>query len=94
VRRERRRNRHARGAGAGLVDEARRGAARKDGHSATVYFAAQPQYLLEPLPAAGKFACRVTQTINGKRLDGKGTFLTREEALRGGLEELRTALGW
>ncbi len=66
----------------------------KDGHSCTVYFAAQPQYLLEPLPAGGKFACRVTQTINGKRLEEKGTFLTREEALRGGLEELRATLGW
>jgi hypothetical protein len=66
----------------------------KDGHSCTVYFAGQPQYLLEPVPAAGRFACRVTQTINGRRLEGKETFKTREEALQGGLEDLRNALGW
>ncbi len=66
----------------------------KDGHTWTVYFAGLPQYLLEPLPAAGKFICRVTQTINGKRLEGKGTYATREEALNGGLADLRNALGW
>jgi len=66
----------------------------KDNHTWTVYFAGQPQYLLEPLPAAGKFSCRVTQTINGKRLEGKGIYATREDALQGGLTDLRNALGW
>jgi hypothetical protein len=66
----------------------------KDNHTWTVYFAGLPQYLLEPLPAAGKVSCRVTQMINGKRLDGKGTYATREEALQGGLSDLRNALGW
>jgi hypothetical protein len=68
--------------------------ASKDGHSWTVVFAAQPQYLLEPLPAKGKYSCRVTQTINGKRLDRGGVWDTREAALEGGLADLRDALGW
>jgi hypothetical protein len=68
--------------------------ASKDGHSWSVYFAGQPQYLLEPLPAKGKFACRVTQTINGKRLDQGGIWASRQEALQGGLSDLQQALGW
>ena len=66
----------------------------KDGRSASVYFAGQLQYVLVPLPAKGKFACRVSETINGKRLDGTGTYASAEDALRGGLEDLRQALGW
>ena len=66
----------------------------KDGHSWMVWFAGQPQYLLEPLPAKGQFACRVTQTINGKRLDRGDVWGTRDEALQGGLADLREALGW
>ena len=66
----------------------------KDGHTWTVSFAGQPQYLLEPLPAEGKFVCRVTQTVNGKRLESKKTYATREDALNGGFDDLRSALGW
>jgi hypothetical protein len=66
----------------------------KEGRSASVYFAGQLQYVLMPVPAKGKFACRVTETINGKRLDGGGTYASMEDALRGGLEDLRKALGW
>ena len=66
----------------------------KDNHTWTAYFAGLPQYLLEPLPAAGKFGCRVTQMINGRRLDGKGVYASRDEALKGGLDDLRNALGW
>ena len=47
-----------------------------------------------PIPAGGKYACRVAQSINGKRLDAGATFATRDEALRGGLDDLRKALGW
>jgi hypothetical protein len=68
--------------------------ASKDGHSATVYCRSEPQYLLMPIPAGGKYACRVSQTVNGKRLDGGATFGTSDEALRGGLEDLRKTLGW
>jgi hypothetical protein len=66
----------------------------KDGHTWMVFFFNQPQYLLEPLPAAGKFSCRVSQTVNGKRLEGKGVYTGRDEAVQGGLEDLRNVLGW
>jgi hypothetical protein len=66
----------------------------KDGRSATVYFAGQIQYVLVPVPAQGAFSCRVTETINGKRLEGPKTYPTPEDALRGGLDDLRNALGW
>ncbi len=59
-----------------------------------VCFDGAPQYELTPIPAAGKFACEIRQTINGKRLDGTGTYPTRDDAIRGGLENLRDALGW
>jgi hypothetical protein len=66
----------------------------KGEHSASVYFAGQLQYVLIPVPTQGKFSCRVAQTINGKRLENPTIYATVEEALRGGLEDLRKALGW
>ena len=65
-----------------------------DGRSGSVYFAGQLQYVLMPLPTKGKFACRISETINGRRLDGDAIYPTNEDALRGGLEELRAKLGW
>jgi hypothetical protein len=65
-----------------------------DGQSWLVMLGSEPQYLLTPVPLAGKFGCAVTQTINGKRLDGGGTYSSIEEAVRGGLEDLRKAVGW
>jgi hypothetical protein len=59
-----------------------------------VYFDGQPQYALALVPVGGKHGCRVTQTINGKRLTTEGTHATQTEALQSGLEQLRTALGW
>jgi hypothetical protein len=54
-----------------------------------------PQYKLEVRPAAGTFACAVSNTVNGKRLDDpKATYADAPGALAGGLEQLRTALGW
>ena len=47
-----------------------------------------------PIPAGGKHACRVSQTVNGRRLDVGATFPTTEDAVRGGLEDLRKTLGW
>ena len=37
---------------------------------------------------------RVSQTVNGKRLDRPTTYATREDALQGGLNDLRDFLGW
>jgi hypothetical protein len=68
--------------------------ASKDGQSWTVYFAGEPQYLLLPVPADGQLYCRLTQTVNGKRLDAPNVYPTLEEATRGGLDDLRKALGW
>jgi hypothetical protein len=66
----------------------------QDGRSWLVYLDGGPQYLLMAVPAGGKFGCRVSQTVNGKRLDGAATYPTLEDAARGGLEDLRQALGW
>jgi hypothetical protein len=65
-----------------------------DGQMYLVMLDREPQYLLVPIPLAGKLGCSVTQTINGRRLDGGGTYPTIEDAVRGGLEDLRQALGW
>ncbi len=55
----------------------------------------QPLYKLEVRPATGKFACAVSNTVNGKRLDdAKITYPTATDAVVGGLEQLRNALGW
>jgi hypothetical protein len=64
------------------------------GQSWLVFLAGEPQYRLAPVPAGGKYSCQVTQTTNGKRLDRGATFPTREDALKGGLEDLRQTLGW
>jgi hypothetical protein len=66
----------------------------RDGHSWTFYLAGQPQFLVEPVPANGKFACRVSLTNNGKRLEKGSVYETSLEAMRGGLDDLRDYLGW
>ena len=63
-------------------------------HSWFVILDNEPQYRLMPVPAAGKYSCQVVQTVNGRRLDSGGTYPSAEDAVRGGLEELRKALGW
>ena len=68
--------------------------AGKDGRSCTVHFAGQLQYILVPIPAKGRHACRITETINGRRLESGKTYATIEEAFTGGLEDLREKLGW
>ena len=65
-----------------------------DGHSWLVMFEGGPQYLLTPIPASGKYYCQVLQTINGKHLESSGTYPSADEALAGGLEDLRKSLGW
>lgn len=64
------------------------------GNSWYLVFNDRPQYALQPTPAGGKYTCRVTQANSGKRLDKGTVFPSAEDAVRGGLEELRQALGW
>src|SRR5262249_32599477 len=66
----------------------------KDRHSWLVYLGKEPQYLLLAVPVRGKYGCRISQTVNGKRRDGPDGCQTSDEALRGGLDQLRKALGW
>ena len=54
----------------------------------------QPSYRLEVCPAQGQHICSVVQTNNGKRLDDATTYATVGGAMMGGLEQLRTKLGW
>lgn len=65
-----------------------------DGHSWFVIFGVGPQYELTPVPVKGKFGCEIRQTVNGKRLDKGTVYASEDAAQRGGLEELRQALGW
>lgn len=75
-----------------------RGGALKPGvrpETTFVMLEGNPQYKLEVRPAGGKFACAVSGTVNGKRLDDpKTTYPDAPAALAGGLDQLRNALGW
>jgi hypothetical protein len=66
----------------------------KDCLSASVYFAGQLQYVLVPVPAKGKHACCITETVNGRQIGSGGVWDTRQAAFQGGLAELRASLGW
>ena len=65
-----------------------------DGQSYAVYFGPEPEYVLHPFPVQGRYGCRVKQTINGKHLESGTAHATPDDAVRGGLEDLRNALGW
>ncbi len=65
-----------------------------DGNRWFVLFAGQPNYSLAVVPVAGKLGCAIRQTINGQRIESAATFATADEALTGGLNDLRKALGW
>jgi hypothetical protein len=66
----------------------------KDHRFWVVYLNKEPQYLIRPVPASGKHAVEVEQSNNGKRLEGKQVYATEDDAIRGGLEDLRKVLGW
>jgi hypothetical protein len=74
----------------------RDGALKLGSDAATWYIllSGQPHYALTAAPTAGKFACHIKQTVNGQRLGVGSVYASADEALRGGLEELRLALGW
>ena len=65
-----------------------------DGATWFVLVGEQPNYSLRPVPIEGKIGCAIRQTINGRRIASSATFPTEDEALRGGLEDLRVDLGW
>lgn len=75
-----------------------RGGALKPGvrpETTFVMLNGDPLYKLEVRPAAGKFACAVSDTVSGKRHDDpKATYADAPAALAGGLDQLRNALGW
>jgi hypothetical protein len=75
-----------------------RGGALKPGvrpETTFVMLEGAPFYKLEVRPAGGKFACAVSNTVNGKRLDDpKATYPDASTALAGGLDQLRNSLGW
>ena len=76
---------------------ARRDGSVRPGQEASTFLVivnGEPLYRLFATPASGQFTCVVTQTNNGKRLDGGRLYSTIEAALAGGLEELREKLGW
>jgi len=68
--------------------------ANPDGLSYAVYFGPELEYLLGVFPIKGQHSCRVKQTINGKPLESGTPHPTADDAVRGGLEDLRQALGW
>jgi hypothetical protein len=59
-----------------------------------VTIAGQPQYRLDARPAKNQFACTVVQTVNGRAIDLKEGYPTREAALTGGLLQLKEKMGW
>ena len=65
-----------------------------DGLTVYVCLEKEPQYELVPVPVKGRHGCRITQTVNGKPIPCAAVCATVDEALRGGLEDLRKALGW
>jgi hypothetical protein len=60
-----------------------------------VWLENQPFYRLEVRPAWNRYSCAVVDLTNGQNVeDPRSVYATPEEALRGGLEQLRTRLGW
>ena len=64
------------------------------GQSYAVYFGSNLEYVLNIVPVEGQYSCKVKQTINGRHLESGTAYPTVEEALHGGLEDLRRTLGW
>ena len=68
--------------------------ANPGGEHYAVYFGRELEYLLHVYPVQGRYSCRVKQSVNGKHLESGAAHATRDAALRGGLDDLRKALGW
>ena len=65
-----------------------------DGQRWYVIFEGRPDYSLSAVPVHAAFGCAIRQTVNGRRIECAEVFPSQEEAIRGGLESLRKALGW
>jgi hypothetical protein len=65
-----------------------------DGRTWIAFVGGAPLYKVAPAPAKGRFECMILQAENGKRIDKGQTYASADEAVRGGLEELRAHLGW
>jgi hypothetical protein len=64
-------------------------------HILFVALSGRPQYRLEVRPARGQYACLVAQTTNGKLIDdAAAVYPTPDAAFTGGLERLKSRLGW
>jgi hypothetical protein len=65
-----------------------------NGHTWYVVVGSEPQYSLVAVPVGGRFGCTLRQTNNGKRIESAGVCSSVDEAIRAGLDDLRTSLGW
>ncbi len=59
-----------------------------------VIFAGKPLYDLVTVPASGKHSCVIRQTNNGQLVESKSVHASADDALRGGLGDLKAFLGW
>ena len=59
-----------------------------------VIFAGKPLYDLVTVPAGGKHSCVIRQTNNGEPVESKSVHASADDALRGGLGDLKAYLGW
>jgi hypothetical protein len=62
--------------------------------SFAVYFGPELEYILRLVPIKGRYGCLVKQSVSGKHLESGTSWPTTDDALRGGLEDLRKVLGW
>lgn len=65
-----------------------------DGRTFAVYFGPELTYTLAVVPSAGKFTCKVKESINGRSLGDGSVHGSPDEAVAAGLEALRKFLGW
>ena len=54
----------------------------------------KPVRVVVTVPAGGKHSCVIRQTNNGQPVESKSTHASSEDALRGGLGDLKAFLGW
>jgi len=65
-----------------------------NGQSWLVYQGGKFLYVIAAIPADGKFSNKIMVSFNGHQIQKGQIYETAQEALEGGLEELREYLGW